>query len=391
MENIILNKINTQITELNSTMLCIGPMSLNIVDAAIEVSNIYNFPLMLISSRRQIDSEIFGGGYVNKWNTKSFTEYVKKKDIKKNIILARDHGGPWQNDIEIKNKLSEKDAINSAKLSFEEDINNNFDILHIDPSISPFRETNIDRVIDNLYELYEHCYFFSKKKNKSILFEIGTEEQSLSSNNLEILDYSLSKIFQFVDKNKLIKPTFTVAQTGTKVIEFENIGSLDSPTRVPYEIPPEIQIPILSNICKKFNIFLKAHNTDYLSNEALSWHPRLGIHAANIAPEFGVLETRTLYDILKTNNLNRILDNIIELSYNSKKWKKWLKKNSKLTNYEKSILSCHYVYSDDIFKENILKAKRELKSKNINLDKILKNIIKNRILEYAYNFRILNQ
>ena len=29
----------------------------------------------------------------------------------------------------------------------------------------------------------------------------------------------------------------------------------------------------------------------------------------------------------------------------------------KLTNYEKSILSCHYVYSDDIFKENILKAK----------------------------------
>ena len=33
---------------------------------------------------------------------------------------------------------------------------------------------------------------------------------------------------------------------------------------------------------------MKEHNADYLSNEAISWHPRLGIPAANVAP--GVLE-----------------------------------------------------------------------------------------------------
>ena len=48
---------------------------------------------MMIASRRQIDSEEFGGGYVNNWSTKSFADYVKKKDKKNFIILSRDHGG----------------------------------------------------------------------------------------------------------------------------------------------------------------------------------------------------------------------------------------------------------------------------------------------------------
>ena len=65
-----------------------------------------------------------------------------------------------------------------------------------------------------------------------------------------------------------------------------NIGSFDLPLRVKDEIPAEIQLQRLSKLVLKNNV-LKEHNADYLSNEALSWHPRLGIHAANIAPEFG--------------------------------------------------------------------------------------------------------
>ena len=34
----------------------------------------------------------------------------------------------------------------------------------------------------------------------------------------------------------------------------------------------------------------------------MQWHPRLGIHAANVAPEFGVAETRALINILEKNN-----------------------------------------------------------------------------------------
>ena len=44
------------------TLLGVGPMSLNCVDAAIELANENEIPLLLIASRRQIDSEEFGGG-----------------------------------------------------------------------------------------------------------------------------------------------------------------------------------------------------------------------------------------------------------------------------------------------------------------------------------------
>ena len=70
---------------------------------------------MLIASRRQIDCDSFGGGYVENWSTEEFSEYVKKNDRSKNIILARDHGGPWQNNLELENNYSVEEAMKSAK------------------------------------------------------------------------------------------------------------------------------------------------------------------------------------------------------------------------------------------------------------------------------------
>ena len=42
---------------------------------------------------------------------------------------------------------------------------------------------------------------------------------------------------------------------------------------------------------EKYGIYIKQHNTDYLSNDTLKWLPRLGIHAVNVAPEFGFIES----------------------------------------------------------------------------------------------------
>ena len=60
------------------TLLGVGPMSKNIVDASIELSDKHNIPIMLIASRRQIESQIYGGGYVNNWTTNDFSKYVKQ-------------------------------------------------------------------------------------------------------------------------------------------------------------------------------------------------------------------------------------------------------------------------------------------------------------------------
>ena len=73
----------------------------------------------MIASRRQIDSSELGGGYVNNWTTESFSNYVKKKDKKKNVVLCRDHGGPWQNNLEISKNLNLNDAMKSSKKSFQ--------------------------------------------------------------------------------------------------------------------------------------------------------------------------------------------------------------------------------------------------------------------------------
>jgi tagatose-1,6-bisphosphate aldolase non-catalytic subunit AgaZ/GatZ len=384
----IKKKIQNYFLKRSCTMLGVGPMSVNCVDSAIELSNEYNAPIILIASRRQIDSEQFNGGYVNSWITSDFAKYVRNKDKKGNIILARDHGGPWQNNKEIEQNMSLDQAMRSAKDSFKSDIDAGIEVLHIDPSIDVHGLVTKDKSLDRLFELYEYCWDYAKKNNKEIAFEVGTEEQSGSTNTPDDLNETLNAIEKFCIKNKIPFPTFVVVQTGTKVMETRNIGTFDSPLRVENEIAAEIQVPKMIEICKNFNVFMKEHNTDYLSNESLLWHPRLAIHAANVAPEFGVAETNALLQILENNNLGLLAEKFIELSYNSKKWYKWMLPNSTASIREKAIISGHYVFSTPECIELKKEASSSLKKKGIDLDTHLRNQVKKSIFRYMYNFRL---
>ena len=72
-------------------------MSEEIIEAAFRYSQEKTKPLMLISSRNQID---WGGGYVNDWTTKQYGAYVasmKKKYRKAKVFICRDHCGPGFN------------------------------------------------------------------------------------------------------------------------------------------------------------------------------------------------------------------------------------------------------------------------------------------------------
>jgi tagatose-1,6-bisphosphate aldolase non-catalytic subunit AgaZ/GatZ len=368
----------------NCTLLGVGPMSKNCVDATIELAEQYKTPLMLIASRRQIDSEQFGGGYVENWTTKQFADYVRSKDIKQNIILARDHGGPWQNELEKSQSMNLKDAMESAKTSYRADIDAGFHMLHIDPSVDIHSQPNTDQVLERVYELYDFCWSYAQEKNQDIIFEIGTEEQSGSNNSQEELEYTLENMRKFCNKNKMPFPSFVVIQAGTRVMETKNIGSFDSPIRVANELPPEIQIPQMINICNKHGVFMKEHNTDYLSTESLRWQPRLGIHAANIAPEFGVAETKAFVDILRKHNLIDLLDEFLKISYDSMKWKKWMLKDTDANDIDRAIIAGHYIFSSNKFIE--LKAKAD--SKIDNLDSYLKSRVKESIFRYMNAFNL---
>ena len=93
MDSMIHQRLEAFLQKKRCTLLGVGPMSVNCVDAAIDLANEHEVPILMIASRRQIDSAEFNGGYVNNWTTEEFARYVIDRDKKGKILLARDHGG----------------------------------------------------------------------------------------------------------------------------------------------------------------------------------------------------------------------------------------------------------------------------------------------------------
>jgi hypothetical protein len=173
-------------------------------------------------------------------------------------------------------------------------------------------------------------------------------------------------------------------------MEMRNVGSFDSPVRVANEIPAEIQLPKMIEICNRHGVLMKEHNTDYLSDDALQWHPRLGIHAANVAPEFGVAETKALTDCLEANGLGNLSDKFLEIAYNSKAWQNWMLQNTTATDRERALIAGHYVFSKPEVKELKAEASAALSEKGIELERHLKLVIKKSIMRYLQNFRLVS-
>jgi len=373
------------------TILGVGPISKNCVDAAMELSEEHDIPIILIASRNQIDSKEFGGGYVNNWTTKSFSSYVRNKSKSGKIILARDHGGPWQNKKESENNLSLEEAMDSAKRSYKVDIDAGFKILHIDPSIDIHKEPSVDEILNRVFELYEYCMRYSLKQGENILFEIGTEEQSGFLNSNEDVKYVIDRVQSFCEKNNYSKPAFIVVQTGTKVKEMKNIGSFDNVINSDDGYTNlNDNITEIVDICKQSDILMKTHNMDYLSDKALQKHSALGVHAANVAPEFGVAETKKLVSLLKDNSLNRLSDRFLNLSYNSNMWKKWMLEDSSATDFDRAIIAGHYVYGTIEGREIKNAAIGKLSEKGIDLEETLKESVKKSISRYLKGFNLIN-
>src|SRR3990167_1112630 len=373
------------------TYLCVGPMSKNCVDACIELVNQYQIPIMLIASRRQIECAELGGGYVNNWDTKSFAHYVKTRDKNNLIILARDHGGPWQNPIEIEKYENVDDAMESAKLSYLRDIEAGFQYLHIDPVINMQDVVpSLDWILDKIFKLYEFCINKARELGKNISIEIGTEEQQQNPlKDIEQLEYVIQKIKIFCDEKGYQYPTFLVIQTGTKVMETRNIGKFPKSTDEIKNYLDESKIMDLINLCEKHGLKVKEHNGDYLSDTSLKVHPKIGIHAVNVAPEFGVDETRKFIEILEKNKMSDELEEFISIAHDSMKWSKWVIDPNALSRKEKAEICGHYVFSTNLFLDLKKRCEAKLICKGIFLEFELKEAVKKSIYRYLKCFNLI--
>jgi hypothetical protein len=363
------------------TFLGAGPMSPICVESTIELANFYKKPIALIPSRRQIEAKSLGGGYVNRWSTEEFAKFVRDRDFGGFIKLSRDHSGPWQ--FQFKNSvgedLSHAQAMSEVKESLTADIKSGFDLIHIDPSQGLKFGRSECEVEDDIYELLHHCQSISIK---SVQFEIGADEQSSRPELVTKAEEKLKRILKKIESEKLPKPLFYVLQTGTKVMELRNIGSFDSKLPVSGLLPASVQLPEIIRMCERNNILLKEHNADYLSNKALSWHPRFGVHAANVAPEFGVAETRALINLARENDIGGFADAFSEHVLLGKKWEKWMLPNSTCDDYQRVLIGGHYHFADD----QIIELRKELASKllkkGVSLEKEVKFRVKCSIDRY---------
>ena len=126
-----------------STQLGVGVVSLNVLDAAVELAQSEDVSLMLVASRRQVDAQQFGGGYVDGLTPEALVGRVRDKDRRQRVLVCRDHGGPWQGTGGL--EASANQAMADARDSFGADIDAGFDILHIDTSIGPKADSQATR------------------------------------------------------------------------------------------------------------------------------------------------------------------------------------------------------------------------------------------------------
>ena len=294
--------------------LFIGPMSLNIIDTAIEFANNEDFLLGLIPSRRQVE---YDGGYVNNWTTFQFANYIKART--NNIVIQRDHGSCWQG--------NEKD---DGRHSLLHDTFSGFDLIHIDPW-KKFKD--IDDAAKQTAEYIRYCDML----RDDCRYEVGTEE-AIRKYSPEELDMFLNKLEDDLDY-LFEQIDYAVIQSGTGIVGTQNIGKFD-----------EERCAKMIEVCKKHSLRSKEHNGDYLKTEQVTKRFELGLDGINIAPEFGVLETRCILEELDD------IEPLFDLCYKSRKWVKWLPKDFQLTesNKEDIITVCgHYVFANEKFPELI--------------------------------------
>ena len=391
----------------SATLLGIGPMSRNCVQAALESSKEDDYPVMFIASRNQVDLDELGGGYVNGWNQFSFARTVQ--EVADEIgydnfyYLCRDHGGPWQRDKERNDHLPTEQAMELGKQSYVGDIEAGFDLLMIDPIKDPFEVGKViplETVLERTVDLIEFCEKERKARNlPEIGYEVGTEETNGGLTSTETYETFILRLRDELQKRNLPMPTFIVGQTGTLTRKTEQAGSFNFANAYG-----------LAKMAKRYGVGLKEHNGDYLDDITLLEHIPSAITATNVAPQYGTEETRAYLNLAalearlsdyglieQPSELRRVL---LEEAVKSERWRKWMVGEQKNLTFDEIAedaalaeeildIAGHYTYNYEKVKAEIAKLYANLAKNNIDGKRYVIDRIKRPIRDYAqcYNLK----
>ena len=180
-----------------------------------------------------------------------------------------------------------------------------------------------------------------------------------------------------------------VAQTGTKTKETYNVGDLAaSAVSSPDARAAREHVTKLVTICNRYGIRLKEHNADYLPDDILRWHPKVGLHAVNVAPEFGVFETKHILQICDDLGLTAEREQFLKLAYDTHKWDKWMVPQTTATDADRAIIAGHYVFAHPEFVEIKKRIAAACKARGFDLDFSITQGLKYSLMRYIYNLNL---
>ena len=285
-------------------------MSKNVVDAVLELDKNQRNKIGFIPSRRQVERD---GGYVNKWTTNEFANYVAGQ-----VLIQRDHGGPGQG-------TNDDDGFESFAVDAV-----NLDIIHVDPwKKYQDYEAGLSKTIEYIE--------FINQINPEMLFEVGTEEaiRRFEEDEFEKLLFDLQDSLRPELYDKI---EYAVVQSGVWIdlLYRENTGKFSIE-----------RLKNMSLAAHKYGLKSKEHNGDYLTPEEIQKRFDNGLDAINIAPEFGQIETECYLDHMESEQI----EEFYKLCYDSDRWKKWVS-IEELSGATQLISVCgHYVFAEEKFKE----------------------------------------
>ncbi len=303
-----------------------GPMSREVIEILCNYSHNNKKPLMIIASRNQVDAE---SGYV--MTTPQIREQLKTLPTDY-IWMCRDHCGPYFLDAE--KNLSLHDAVEATKKTIAYDIEQGFNLIHIDTSR-----------VDDTYGIAEELFKFCLDLNPNIQFEFGTEE------NVGVAAGAIKYKADVAFAKNIPNMQFVVAQTGSLCHEDHQAGGFETAT-----------VKELVAVANANGVKMKEHNADYLSADEIGLRSAVGVHALNIAPQLGVVQTKLLRRLVEQHPdaQGQWADFATEV-VDSGRWRKWTERNDR----EHQInVAGHYCFSSSKYQAliNVLNQRTDWRS-----------------------------
>lgn len=390
----------------HATMIGIGPMSPNLLQAAFELARDEDFPLMFIASRNQVDMDELGAGYVNHWNQERFAADIRKVadevGYEGPYYLCRDHGGPWQRDEERRAHLPEEEAMDIARRSFVADMEAGFDLLMVDPTKDPYQLGKViplDVVLRRTVDLISYLEGYRKEHGLGeVAYEVGTEETNGGLTTTDKYEEFISQLAPELERRGCPMPTFIVGQTGTLTRLTEQVGHYS------YKNARE-----LADMAKRYGVGLKEHNADYLDDVTLLEHIPAHVTASNVAPQYGTEETRAYLKLCDVERLlvdnglcddpSSLRETLLVKAIKTERWRKWmtgedvnLQVGDILGNEALSLkildISGHYVFNDPEVKAETEKLYRNLSAQGIDGQRFVVEHIKRPLRQYVMGLNL---